>query len=110
MREIIRRTFDSTSIDFIEAGNGLEAVAAYEAHHPSWVIMDIEMPEMDGLTATRAIRHDDPAAQIILMSQHQDSLFPVAALDAGARAFFQKDDLCELPEVIASSANDSIQA
>lgn len=104
MREVIRRTCTSGSFDFIETGNGLEAVAAYEAHHPSWVIMDIEMPMMDGLTATRAILATQPSAKIIIITQSDSKAIREEAIAIGAHAFLTKDNLGDLTDILQFSS------
>lgn len=73
-----------------EAGNGLEAIKKYQELHPDIVLMDITMPELDGIGATQAIRAIDPNAGIIIVSAmgHQDKVF--SAIQAGAKDFIVK--------------------
>ena len=87
----------------LEAETGREAVDAYATRQPDWVVMDIEMPEMDGLTATRQICSFDPEARVVVVSQYQDAAHGSAARDAGACAFLHKGDLLALPEFLDSS-------
>ncbi|HRE80826.1 MAG TPA: response regulator transcription factor, partial [Opitutaceae bacterium] len=51
-----------------EADRGEDAVAAYTEHRPSIVLMDLQLPEMDGVEATRALRAHDPAARVLMFS------------------------------------------
>src|SRR5580704_18730741 len=53
-----------------EAGNGREAVDLYRQHHPDVVLMDLRMPDMDGVQATQAIRKDFPDARIIALTSY----------------------------------------
>ena len=100
MRRLIRSVLGDCGHDFIEAANGVEAVAAYHEFHPTWIIMDVDMPEMDGLTATRTIHQIQPTARIIMITQH-DSLAIRAEIDSlGAHAFLQKDFLSDLPALL----------
>jgi CheY-like chemotaxis protein len=55
MRRYLSSLLGRLTTAIFESGNGREGIAAYELHQPDWVVMDIEMPELDGLAATRAI-------------------------------------------------------
>jgi DNA-binding NarL/FixJ family response regulator len=73
------------------AGDGAEALERARAEHPDVVLMDLRMPRMDGTEATRAIRAELPATQVLVLTTYADdeSLFP--ALEAGARGYLTKD-------------------
>ena len=70
-------------------GSGFDAVRAYHQHHPDVVLMDLMMARLNGATATRLIRSQDPAARIILLSGRA-SEEEVLARDCGAVAALQK--------------------
>jgi DNA-binding NarL/FixJ family response regulator len=74
-----------------EAANGEEAIEAYARLHPDIVLMDLRMPVMDGLTATRAILADDPNARIIVLTTYDGDEDIHRALTAGARGYLLKD-------------------
>lgn len=74
-----------------EAANGEEAIEAYARLHPDIVLMDLRMPVMDGLTATRAILADDPNARIIVLTTYDGDEDIYRALSAGARGYLLKD-------------------
>jgi DNA-binding NarL/FixJ family response regulator len=74
-----------------EAANGEEAIEAYDRLHPDIVLMDLRMPVMDGLTATRAILADDPNARIIVLTTYDGDEDIHRALAAGARGYLLKD-------------------
>ena len=82
-----------------EAGNGNEAVAAAEQHHPDWIIMDVEMPELDGLAATRKIRQltDFATVPIVAVSAYGADQYRDHALAAGCNEYvstpFEPDEL-----------------
>lgn len=80
------------------AGSGAEAVAAAQELQPDVVVMDIEMPRQDGLTATRRIREVAPAAVIVVVTAHRDPQWVVRATQAGASAFVPKNG--SLPEML----------
>jgi DNA-binding NarL/FixJ family response regulator len=75
-----------------EASNGLEAVDKASRFHPSVVLMDIRMPELDGLEATRRILAADPAARILILTTFDLDDYIYEALKAGASGFVLKDD------------------
>lgn len=74
-----------------EAGNGEEAIEAYARLRPDIVLMDLRMPVMDGLAATRAILADDPHARIIVLTTYDGDEDIHRALSAGARGYLLKD-------------------
>ncbi len=74
-----------------EAANGEEAIEAYARLHPNIVLMDLRMPVMDGLTATRAILADDHDARIIVLTTYDGDEDIHRALAAGARGYILKD-------------------
>ena len=80
-------------IDVIaEARNGIEAVQQAARLHPSVVLMDIRMPELDGLQATRHILAADPAARVLILTTFDLDEYIYDALEAGASGFVLKDD------------------
>jgi DNA-binding NarL/FixJ family response regulator len=75
-----------------EAVNGLEAVDKAARFDPTVVLMDIRMPELDGLEATRRILDADPAARILILTTFDLDEYVYEALSAGASGFVLKDD------------------
>jgi DNA-binding NarL/FixJ family response regulator len=75
-----------------EAGNGLEAVREAARVRPTVILMDIRMPELDGLEATRRILAGDPAARILILTTFDLDEYIYEALRAGASGFVLKDD------------------
>lgn len=76
-----------------EAADGLEAVEKTKQLRPDIVLMDISMPRMDGLEATRIILQDDPARTVIIVTQNEESIARRQAADVGAKAFVNKAEL-----------------
>jgi DNA-binding NarL/FixJ family response regulator len=74
-----------------EAGDGHAAVAAYEQHQPDVVLMDIRMPLMDGVAATRRIRQGWPGARIVILTTFNDDSYVFEGLRAGAMGYLLKD-------------------
>jgi DNA-binding NarL/FixJ family response regulator len=74
-----------------EVDDGARAVAAVREHRPDVVLMDIRMPEMDGITATAAVRRLDRPPQVIVLTTFQADEQVMSALRAGAAGFLLKD-------------------
>ncbi len=73
-----------------EASNGEQAIAMYQERHPDVVLMDITMPDMDGLTALRRLRELDPGAKVIICSALGQQKLIVQAIQLGAKDFIVK--------------------
>ena len=89
-----------------EAGNGREAVELAEASHPDVVVMDVAMPELNGIEATRRMAESAPHARVLALSMHKDSVYVRETLRAGARGYLLKDsvaaDLVNAVRAVAS--------
>ncbi len=82
-----------------ECENGSSAVQAYEQHKPDWVLMDFEMPGLDGLSAARAIKARFPEARIAMVSQHLDQELVARAASCNINYFIRKDELWRVEEL-----------
>ena len=78
-----------------EASNGLEAIEKAARYDPTVILMDIRMPELDGLEATRRILADDRGARILILTTFDLDEYVYEALRAGASGFVLKDDTPE---------------
>jgi DNA-binding NarL/FixJ family response regulator len=76
-----------------EAANGREAIQQFRTHHPDITLMDLQMPEMNGLDAMIAIRGEFPEARIIVLTTYTGDIQARRALQAGARAYLLKNSL-----------------
>jgi two-component system response regulator NreC len=74
-----------------EADDGRQAVALAEKHKPDVAVLDISMPNLNGIEAARLIREVLPDTQIVMLSMHSDEAYVLRALKAGARAYLLKD-------------------
>jgi len=74
-----------------EAADGRQAVALSESANPDVVIMDIGMPNLNGIEAARQIVNHNPRTAIAILSMHSDESYVIRALKAGARAYLLKD-------------------
>jgi DNA-binding NarL/FixJ family response regulator len=78
----------------------LEAIELYVRHRPDWVLMDIEMGRIDGISATRIIREIDASAKIIIVTMFDDPLLRSKSRHAGAAGYLSKKDLTGLPSML----------
>jgi len=100
MRHAIGRVVRDLTDEIIECADGAEALLAYQAYLPDWVLMDIEMTEKDGLTATREICAAFPNARIVIVTNYGDEQMREAAARAGARGYVMKENLLELRGIL----------
>lgn len=96
MRMVLKQMLQSNGYEVVgEAGNGKEALRMYELHKPDVITMDITMPEMDGVEATRQLMAHDCNARILMCSAMGQKEMVISAITAGAKDFvikpFQED-------------------
>ena len=88
-----------------EAADGGEAVTVAKRYHPDVVMMDISMPGVNGVQATRMLRKEVPEAKIIILTVHEDEEYVYQMLKAGASGYVLKDSAAtELVRAIRSAA------
>jgi NarL family two-component system response regulator LiaR len=93
-----------------EAANGVEALSRARELHPDVVLMDLLMPEMDGITATAAIRSELPETEVIALTSVLESAAVIGAVKAGAIGYLLKDTQApELLKAIKAAAAGQVQ-
>ncbi len=90
MRSRLRGLLEGAGHTVVEAANGKEAVDTYSQERPELVLMDVTMPEMDGLEALKRIRQGTPGAKVIMCSALGQQSIVLEAIKAGAKDFIVK--------------------
>jgi DNA-binding NarL/FixJ family response regulator len=91
LRALLEKQADMAVV--AEAGDGRDSVRLAEQHAPDVVIMDIAMPNMNGIEATRRIVAACPKTSVVILSMHQDESYVLRSLKAGAKGYLLKDSL-----------------
>ena len=102
VRRLIRSIVASVAEEIHECESGMTALAAYLEYHPDFVLMDIEMKDLDGIAATMQIKAAHPSAKIIMVTNYDDAELREAARHAGACAYVLKHSLLEVNTVLRS--------
>jgi DNA-binding NarL/FixJ family response regulator len=101
LREGLRRSMIDQGFDVVgEARDGEEAIRLAHELHPQVILMDVTMPEVDGVEATRQIRNDLPDVKIVMLTMHADQEVLTAAIRAGANGYLVKD--CSTDEIASA--------
>ena len=109
-RRLVRDYLPAACDEIFECDNGKKAVELYGRHQPNWVLMDWEMPEMDGVSAIRQIVTQYPQARICMITAFDEKELRTEALRAGASNFVLKDNLFELEDVLTSLSSTDLRA
>ena len=90
MRMRCSKLLTENGYEVVEAENGLDAIAKYKENQPDAVLLDITMPEMDGLTALKEIRKIDPEAKVAMVTAMGQQSMIMDAIKSGAKDFVVK--------------------
>jgi two-component system, chemotaxis family, chemotaxis protein CheY len=90
MRMRCSKLLTENGYEVVEAENGLDAIAKYKESKPDAVLLDITMPEMDGLTALKEIRKVDPEAKVAMVTAMGQQSMIMDAIKSGAKDFVVK--------------------
>jgi CheY-like chemotaxis protein len=104
VRRIIKTVVADLSEEVYECSDGSQAHSSYAEHLPDWVLMDLMMPEVNGIEATRQIKSSYPAARIVIVTSHDSEPVRDAARSAGACGYVLKENLIDLPQLLMAEA------
>jgi len=88
LKEILGKEKHIVIVD--EAGDGTETLKKMKQHKPDLVLMDIDMPEINGIETTRKILSEHPETRVLVLSMHSDSKYILSMLEAGAKGYILK--------------------
>jgi len=106
IRRMMRRMVADLAIEICECGDGAEALEAYRELQPDWVLMNLQMPHVNGLEATQQLLGYDPAAQVVIVSNYDDVALRAAAAQAGACGYVLKEDLFEVRTLLQAARTE----
>ena len=107
LREGLRRSLEDAGVTIVaEAADGEQAVQLAEEHRPDVVLMDVSMPRLGGVEATRVIRSQLPEVEVLILTMHADHSVVTDAVRAGAAGYLVKDcttdDIVGMLQAVAS--------
>lgn len=100
MRRLIKSVVNDLADEVLECEDGADALQSYANFHPDWVLMDVKMPKVDGLTATLSITRTFPDAKICIVTDYGDKKTIEAAKIAGASEYLTKENLYQLRDIL----------
>ena len=100
MRKLMKSLVQEFADEIFECSDGSEVLPAYRLHRPDWVLMDIEMTHMDGITASQHLIQSFPSAQIVIVTKYDDDNLRQEARLAGACGYVLKDSLLDLVHLL----------
>lgn len=104
-REMLREALAPLGVELFECEDGFGAIEGYDRLLPDMVLMDIQMPVCDGLTATQRIVATHPRARVVIVSQFDAREYRVEARRVGAEQYFLKQQILDLITYIDTQAH-----
>jgi CheY-like chemotaxis protein len=110
IRRLIKSVVADAAAVVCECSDGAQARRSYDEQQPDWVLMDLSMPELDGIAATRQIRAAYPRARVVIVTAHDSAALREEARGAGACGYVLKENLLDLLEILRAPAVTTTQA
>ncbi len=104
IRKMLADVISDLASEIIECDDGAEALASYEIHRPDWVLMDLRMPNVDGITATRQITSEFADAKILILTSYDSPALREAARSAGAIDYLLKENVTDIRAIVSPNA------
>jgi NarL family two-component system response regulator LiaR len=105
MRKMVKSLVADLAVSVHECSDGAQALDAYRESRPDWVLMDIEMKDLDGISATRQITRAFPEAHVMIVTNYDDVDLREAACEAGACEYVVKENLLDLRRILDPRAH-----
>lgn len=106
LRRLLHSLVQVLAAAVYECGAGAEAFRAYAANRPDWVLMDIQLPHLDSLIATRQLTTLWPGAKVMIVTEYDEAPLRQRARVAGACAYVVKDELGEVRRILTAEMED----
>jgi DNA-binding NarL/FixJ family response regulator len=100
IQKMLKTQLKNKITKIVECENGKDAADLYAQYKPEWTIMDIKMPVMDGLEASKSILKSYPEAKIIILTQYDDPEYYELAQKIGIKAFVLKENLSDISTLV----------
>ena len=101
IREVIKNVLDFKGVEFCECEDGGEAISRYSQFLPDWVLMDLSMAYVDGITALSELKAMFPESRILIVTDHDEDSLRSVAEASGADGYIAKENLVDLRTIIA---------
>ena len=100
MRTMLKDIVSKYFSEIYECSDGEEACELYKQNKPDWTLMDIEMPVMDGIAATKKITQSNPDAKVIIVTSYDSKVLRENAKEAGAIQYILKENSNEILDLL----------
>ncbi len=100
MRQFLNKILEPFADEIIQYEDGIEAVKYFNQINPDWILMDIKMKKLDGISATDLILKSNPQAKIIIVTDYDDDKLKSNALKSGACSYVLKENILDVLDII----------